>query len=302
MSSLIFRYWWRNNNMQGSMLFEDVVGIYLAGSNHRSKQRDAYSLQRLQPYFGGRSVTELRRADVRSYIARRQADGVKQSTIGRELRFFSAALNFVRLEHDRPDIGNPVQRLGLEASEGRVRWITQEEAGRLVLAADLHARWPHLPCFIRLALNTGARKSELLKLTWSRVDRHRRLFLLESGDTKSGKRRSVPLNDAALDALAVLSGWGHKHAPGNPWVFGRDGGRRIVTFQTGFAAACERAGIDDYRIHDMRHTCASWLVMAGVPLMVVKDLLGHSSVTVTERYAHLAPDQIQSAVQRLLPF
>ncbi|EHP37483.1 bacteriophage integrase [Cupriavidus basilensis OR16] len=139
-------------------------------------------------------------------------------------------------------------------------------------------------------------------MTWSRVDRDRRFFLLEAGDTKSAKRRSVPLNDAALDALAVLRGWGLRHAAGNPWVFGRGGDQRITTFQTGFGAACERAGISDFRIHDMRHTCASWLVMAGVPLMVVKDLLGHSSVTVTERYAHLAPDQIQSAVQRLLPF
>lgn len=284
------------------MLFEDVVGIYLAGSIHRSKQRDAYSLKRLQPHFGGRDVTELKRADVRAYVTRRQVEGVKLSTIGRELRFFSAALNFVRLEHDRPDIGNPVQRLGLEDSEGRVRWITQEEASRLVEAAELHARWPHLPCFIRLALNTGARKSELLKLTWSRVDRQRRLFVLEAGDTKSGKRRSVPLNDAAADALAVLGGWGHRHAPGNPWVFGRPGGQRIMTFQTGFESACERAGIENFRIHDMRHTCASWLVMAGVPLEVVRDLLGHSSVTVTERYAHLAPARIRSAVQQLLPF
>ncbi|MFJ1251718.1 tyrosine-type recombinase/integrase [Cupriavidus sp. CuC1] len=284
------------------MIFEEAVGIYLAGSSHRSKQRDHYSLQRLLPHFGGRLVTELRRADVRSYIALRQAEGVKGSTIGRELRFFSAALNFVRLEHDRPDIGNPVQRLGLEVSEGRVRWITQDQASRLVEASEMYARRPHLACFIRLALNTGARKSELLKLTWSRVDRERRFFLLESEHTKSAKRRTVPLNDAALDALSVLRGWGRLNAPGNPWVFGHGGGRRITTFQTGFEGACERAGIDDYRIHDMRHTCASWLVMAGVPLMVVKDLLGHSSVTVTERYAHLAPDQIQSAVQRLLPF
>ncbi len=284
------------------MIFEDVVGIYLAGSNHRSKQRDKYSLLRLQPYFGGRLVTEIRRADVRAYVASRQADGVKQSTIGRELRFLSAALNFVRLEHDRPEIGNPAQRLGLEASEPRVRWITQDEATALVEAAELHARRPHLPCFIRLALNTGARKSELLKLTWARVDRERRYFLLEAVDTKSAKRRSVPLNDASMDALAVLRGWGQRHASDNPWVFGHGRDRRITTFQTGFDAACERAGIVDFRIHDMRHTCASWLVMAGVPLGVVRDLLGHSSVTVTERYAHLAPDQIQNAVQRLLPF
>ncbi|EHP43596.1 bacteriophage integrase [Cupriavidus basilensis OR16] len=189
------------------MIFEDVVGIYLSGSNHRSKQRDHYSLQRLQPYFGGRSVADLRRVDVRSYIALRQSEGVKESTIGRELRFFSAAINFVRLEHDRPELANPVQRLGLDSSEGRVRWITRDEATSLVDAAELHARRPHLPCFIRLALNTGARKSELLKLTWSRVDRDRRFFLLEAGDTSTALRRQGLLvrSQPGAPSLATIS-------------------------------------------------------------------------------------------------
>jgi len=79
-------------------------------------------------------------------------------------------------------------------------------------------------------------------------------------------------------------------------------GHRVMTFQNGFKAACERAGIEDLRIHDLRHTFTSWLVMDCVSLYVVKDLLGHSSVMVTERYAHLSPDQARTAVQRLLSF
>ncbi|TKC83790.1 site-specific integrase [Trinickia terrae] len=74
----------------------------------------------------------------------------------------------------------------------------------------------------------------------------------------------------------------------------------MTTIQKGFQAACDRAGIEDFRVHDLRHTFASWLVMAGVSLYVVKELLGHSSITVTERYAHLAPHVGRAAVQLLL--
>ena len=284
------------------MTFEDVIGIYMASVVHRSAQRDHYSLQRLQPHFGGMLIANLKRADVRAYVQRRTVDGVKPATVNRELKLLSAAINYVRIEHDRADLPNPAQRLGISEGEGRVRWITNGEASALCEAAERHARRPHLTVFIRLALNTGCRKSELIKLEWSRVSFERRLLSLGAEHTKSGKRRSVPLNDAALDALREIQAWRNVHAPGSPWVFATKGQRRITTFQKGFSAAVGRAGIVNFRIHDMRHTCASWLVMAGTPLTVVRDLLGHSSVTVTERYAHLAPEQLHGAVQRLLPF
>lgn len=284
------------------MTFEDVIGIYMSSVAHRSRQRDFYSLQRLQPHFGGMPITDLKRAHVRAYVQRRTVDGVKASTVNRELKLLSAAINYVRIEHDRPELPNPAQRLGISEGEGRVRWITLGEASALCDAAERHARRPHLVAFIRLALNTGCRKSELINLEWDRVSFDRRFFLLGAEHTKSARRRSVPLNDAALQALRELQAWRNTHARGNPWVFATKGGKRITTFQKGFAAACQRAGIVDFRIHDMRHTCASWLVMAGTPLTTVRDLLGHSSVTVTERYAHLAPEQLHVAVQRLLPF
>lgn len=283
------------------MVFEDVVGIYLAAKSHRSKQRDLYSLKRLQPYFGGRKMMSLRRADVRRYVIDRQAEGVLESTIQRELRFFSAAINFVRIEHDRPDLPNPVVRLGLGVASSRVRWISKQEADALIVAAGRFARRPHLQNFVKLALHTGCRKNELLKLEWSRIDFERRVLQLEPESTKNGKRRVVPLNDEALSTLLSQREWVRCYVPKSRWVFAVASGNRLTTLQKGFRAACERAGIDNFRIHDLRHTFASWLVMAGVSLYVVKDLLGHSSITVTERYAHLAPHVGRSAVQLLLP-
>ncbi|MFA8308317.1 tyrosine-type recombinase/integrase [Burkholderia pseudomallei] len=273
----------------------------MSEKKHRSKERDQYSLQRLQPHFSGRDLRELKRGDVRRYVSARLVDGVCESTVKRELRLLSAAINFVRTEHDYPELANPVQSLGLDGGESRVRWISRSEASALILAAGTAARQPHLRNFVRLALSTGCRKNELLALEWHRVDFERSHFRLECEHTKNGKRRLVPLNSGALSALRDQRDWVARHCTGSEWVFASSSGRRVGNLQKGFVAACARAGIENFRIHDLRHTFASWLVMEGVSLYVVKDLLGHSSITVTERYAHLSPDQGHVAVQRLLP-
>ncbi|CAJ9627444.1 site-specific integrase [Burkholderia pseudomallei] len=283
------------------MDFEEVIGIYMSEKRHRSKERDQYSLRRLQPHFSGRDLRELKRGDVRRYVSARLVDGVCESTVKRELRLLSAAINFVRTEHDYPELANPVQSLGLDGGESRVRWISRSEASALILAAGTAARQPHLRNFVRLALSTGCRKNELLALEWHRVDFERSHFRLECEHTKNGKRRLVPLNSGALSALRDQLDWVARHCAGSEWVFASSSGRRVGNLQKGFVAACARAGIENFRIHDLRHTFASWLVMEGVSLYVVKDLLGHSSITVTERYAHLSPDHGREAVQKLLP-
>ncbi|MCD4553205.1 bacteriophage integrase [Burkholderia pseudomallei] len=283
------------------MTFEEIVSIYLSAKDHRSKQRDMYSLKRLQPYFGGRAISALKRVDVRKYVAVRLADGVQESTVKRELKFLSAAINFVRLECDCSDLPNPVQSLGLNGGEHRVRWISRAEASALILSAGAYAKRPHLANFVRLALSTGCRKNELLALDWRRVDFERSFLRLDAEHTKNGKRRVVPLNGAALSALRDQREWVERKCSDSEWVFPAWSGKRIQTLQKGFNAACARVGIENFRIHDLRHTFASWLVMEGVSLYVVKDLLGHSSISVTERYAHLSPDQGRAAVQKLLP-
>lgn len=281
-----------------TLTFEEVTDFYNKMTTHRSKERDYNSLLRLRPFFKGRRVSDIRRADVRAYIQRRQDQGVTLSTVRRELRFASAAVNFASIELET-DIRNPFQSLRIPEAEGRVRWLTRAEAASLIAAASLHAKTPHLACFIRLALNTGCRRGELLALEWSRVDMTRRVFLLEARHTKTAKRRSIPLNDDALSALGKLRLWQHAHYPGSDWVFPSGSGGHIRWLKTGFRNACKRSGISDFRVHDLRHTCASWLVMAGVDLYVVRDLLGHASITTTEKYAHLAPVRIAAAVALL---
>jgi len=260
--------------------------------------RDIWSARHLTAKLTGRELQTLRPSDVTSYIADRRGAGASPATVNRELSLLSSALNWARRALDW-DIPNPVQGRKLREPEGRVRWISQEEAARLIASAAAEPRAPHLADFIALALNTGCRSGELLGLEWGRVDLKRRLVTLEAQHTKSGKRRTVPLNNSARAAMLSRARFRAQHCPDSPWVFAHQDGSRIAGTKRSFATACRRAEISDFRIHDLRHTCAAWLVTAGVPLTEIRDLLGHASVTMTERYAHLAPDRVRTAVDQL---
>lgn len=280
--------------------FDELMLAYLKATSaeKRAAERDRYSLKRLYPFFSGRELNSLRPVDIRDYIDRRQADGVSPATINKEIALLSAAINYARREWDW-DIPNPAARRKLKEPEGRVRWITRAEALSLIRAAESEPKAAHLVDFIRLALHTGCRKSELLGLEWKRVDLQAGLIHLEAEHTKAGRRRSVPMNSEARAAIINRARFRAQHCPISRWVFCREDGSRIQAVKRSFTTACKRVGIEDYHIHDLRHTCAAWLVSAGVPLTEVRDLLGHSTVKMTERYAHLAPENVRAAVARL---
>ena len=172
-----------------------------------------------------------------------------------------------------------------------------DEAQALIEAAEAEPQAAaYLPDFIRLALHTGMCKGELLGLEWSRVDFSANLIHLTSIHTKSGKRRSIPLNNTARSVLIHRAGFRAKHCPASPWVFCDAAGTRIANVRRSFDTACRKSGIVDFHIHDLRHTCAARMVSAGIALAEVRDLLGHSSIVMTERYAHLSPENIRAAV------
>jgi integrase len=207
----------------------------------------------------------------------------------------SSAINYARREWEW-SIPSPVTGRKLKQPEGRVRWITRSESEALIRAAESEPRAPHLADFIRLALHTGCRKRELLGLEWKRIDLEGCLFRLEAEHTKTARRRSIPLNAVARDVIANRLRFQAQYCPTSPWVFAHKDGRRIKDVKRAFTSACRHAGITDLRIHDLRHTCAAWLVSAGIPLTEVRDLLGHSTVNMTEQYAHLAPVNVRAAV------
>jgi integrase len=287
---------------QPSRLFDELMINYIRETERRKKdpQRDKDALKHLYPVFSGRDLNTISAQEIRGYIALRRQEGAASSTINKEVGLFSSAINYANREWGW-GIPNPARLCKQKEPEGIVRWITREEAGRLIQMAGKDPRTPHLPDFITLALHTGCRKGELLGLEWRRVNMKSRLLLLEETHTKAGKRRSVPINNAAHAALMSRLKFRAQHCPQSPWVFCHPNGERVknIHCRGGFRTACKRARIENFRVHDLRHTCAAWLVTAGVPLAEVRDLLGHHTIGMTERYAHLAPENIRAAVARL---
>ena len=268
---------------------ELLLAFLLDQGEQKTAVRDRAALLHLYPVFTERRLSEIRALDVRRYIRERQRAGAAASTINKEIGVLSRAIRWAIRELGLA-LENPVEGLKQREPEGRVRWLTQSQAAALVAAAGLLGpRAGHLADVITLALHTGMRKGELLGLAWSQVDFEHGLIVLEGRQTKSGKRRAIPLNGLAWAALE------RRRAVGaGPLVFGG-----VKDVKRSFAHACQVAGITDFRFHDLRHTFASWLVQAGVPLTEVRDLLGHASIEMTERYAHLAPERLRGAVARL---
>lgn len=282
------------------MLFQDFVFFYLQerANELRSIMQVRTIMASFSQHLQGQRLNQLRRLHVHNYIKKRQESGIANSSINHELTILSAAIGYVR-DRWELNIPNPTQRQRLPRPDHRVRYLEKIEADRLLEAAKHQDYGKQLHAFILLGLNTGCRKNEMLHLRWEDISELRSTITLRAEMTKSQKRRVIPLNTKAKEALQAMREWQIKHNIQTEWVFAKLDGQRIKWINRVFDRAKEKAGIKDFRIHDLRHTFASWLVMHGVDLIKVRDLLGHSTVLMTERYAHLAPDRLHGAVALL---
>jgi integrase len=185
---------------------------------------------------------------------------------------------------------NPVKEVKLlKQPPGRLRYLEPDEAERL-LESCLE---PYLKSIVVTALNTGMRKGEILSLTWNQVDlANRRITLMK---TKNNELRVIPINDRLHAELAHLKTQPQK----SEYVFCGDDGKPFGDIKKGWAGAVRRAGIADFRFHDLRHTVGSQLVMGGVDLRTVQQILGHKTIQMTQRYSHLSPAHVQDAMQKL---
>lgn len=273
----------------------NVISYYLHYSEHTSKDRDRYAYSRFDLFYGDIEISKITRQSLRDYIHFRRAAGVTDATINREFRSLRAAINYYLIDHELI-LRNPLANFSLSESEPRMRYLTKIEAARLIKSAQSNY---FLICFIKLALNTGCRSGELLKLTWDRVDFNNCYLILNRDDTKSKRRRFIALNSVAMQVLMEMK----QITLSDTWVFYNEQTKtHILSLKKGFRLACKTAQIDDLRIHDLRHTFASWLVQSGVPLYTVRDLLGHTCITTTERYAHLQIDNLREALKFLPNF
>lgn len=278
-------------------LMEDLVREYLERFQGKKVEDERMYMRFILERFAGKFVSDIERREVESFQASRRAllrkDGRPRahSTINREVealrRLLNKAVRWGMLGK------NPASQLNLlPEPRGRTRFLTLDEAKRLLEATSRHLR-PIIVC----ALETGMRRSEILGLRWSDVDMKTRTIYL--GDTKNGESRLVPVSNRLY---AVLSGLprrlGSDHVfTGEPKI-GKTG-KPFHDVRTSFENACRRAGIEGFRFHDLRHTAASHMAMAGVPLRTIGEILGHKTAAMTERYAHMTPEHKRNAVESL---
>jgi integrase len=258
----------------------------------RSVNEDRRILTHLKSEFGEETkLVELTASRISEYKARRLATTLGDGDTKRPLS--AAAVNrplallrhLLRLAHEEWEVLAQVPRIRLEREpQGRLRWLTAEEIARLLDGCAV-SRNRELRAAVVIAINTGLRLGELVSLTWDRIDLSRGVIRLEQ--TKSGKRREAPLN---ADSYQALVGLGPKN---DGRVF------RTRYMKTAYNNAVTAARLDDVNFHTLRHTFASWGVMRGVSLKELQELLGHASLAMTMRYAHLAPERLRSTVSRL---
>jgi integrase len=189
---------------------------------------------------------------------------------------------------------NPTTAVTKYQEHKRERWLDKEEMAKLWEVLDKYAS--HATSFVfKFLLLTGARKGEVLYATWNQFDLDKGVWTKPAHLTKQKKIEHLPLSTNALDMLQQLK---ELHPSSSPFLFpGKVEGKPIQEVKTFWGTVLKEAGIENFRIHDLRHTHASHLVSSGLSLSVVGKLLGHTQASTTQRYAHLADEPLREAAE-----
>ena len=246
----------------------------------------------ISPHLGGKALADVSKADVAS-LHRKLED--KPRTANLVLAVLSKFMNWAEAHDLRPQHSNPVKWVKKYRENRRDRFLSEEELKALGRSLDQELENNgniHVVAAIQLLILTGARVSEILTLKWDYVDLENNLLLLP--DSKTG-RKAILLNTAAAELLRSLP-----RMANNPYVIcGNREGRHLVNLRKPWRRIRKRAGLDDVRLHDLRHTFASWAARTGGSLPKIGALLGHSQVQTTQRYAHLVPEDLRNLTEKV---
>lgn len=250
-----------------------------------------HAINALVPFWNGRTVVEVTKQTCRRYVEDR---GRSNGTSRRELGVLRAAINHAHRE------GRLTRTVAVHLPDGgepRDRWLTRAEAGALLWAALREPRVRfYLPLFILIGLYSGARKEAILSLRWSQVNLAAdRIDFNAPGAQRSNKRRSkIPIPSRQLPHLRRA----RKRGTDIGFVV-HENGVRLKDIKRGFASACRRAGLERVSPHTLRHTCATWLMQAGVPKWEAAGFLGMTLETLERVYGHHHPDHLREAAEAL---
>ena len=267
-------------------------------SRKRSGRNDEILWRRhLLPAFSRVRVAALTREQVREW----HACHPQPATANRALEVLGVAMGLAEEWGWRPVGSNPARGVRAHPERQRRRYASPEELTRLraamqrwEAAGPLAIRWRFIQ-LVRLLLLTGARLREVMCAQWSEIDWGRGVLRVPAERGKTGAAE-VRLSDRAVEVLRALEA----AAGGGRWVIpGETGERPLVGYRRMWLALLEEAGVADLRVHDLRHTFASYSLSGGQTLGTVGQLLGHRSTQTTSRYAHLVDDAARAAVERV---
>lgn len=252
----------------------------------RSLETDKVHLRWLDKHLRNYQLHEINRDLLEEVALKKEAEGVSQTTVNRVLEVVRAILSRAYREWEWLDKVPAVRMRKVEKS--RIRWLTIPEANRL-----LNELPPHLKDMAAFSLATGLRASNVTGLRWHEVDMLRQHAWIHPDQAKTNKAISVPLND---DAMAVLKARSGTHPE---FVFTYKDKPIQQCNTKAWTKALDRAGIKNFRWHDLRHTWASWHVQNGTSLQELQQLGGWSSFEMVLRYAHLSGDHLRHAANRI---
>lgn len=242
------------------------------------------------PELGPKYIDAITSEDISLLVASMRDGGYASGTSNRVVIVLRHIYNLARKWRIPTVKDNPTAGIALAPDVNRERFLSPEEAQRLIASLREDENRSAADAILLLML-TGARRNEVTHAKWEYVDWERRSLLVPI--SKSGKKRTIALNGAAIELLQSLS-----PVDGCPYIFpSATTGRPSPSLHFPWLRIKERAGLGDVRLHDLRHSFASFLVNSGVSLYIVQGLLGHAHARYTQRYAHLTPDTLLNAAE-----
>ncbi len=273
-----------------ALTLRTAIARHLAGSTNRNLVAEKIYGRFWTTLWGTRLLTDITTEDCRNHQARLKAQGMwKPATINRHFAFLRHVLMIAL--RDGKLTRNPVSGVKFFPEANRVRFFSDDELRHLHGLIDSD-NWK----VVAFALETGLRRSEQFQLRWEHISFESQTLTIPL--PKGGRTRHVPLSQEALGILRSLNSF-----LSSPWVFSGIKSHlqpmdSRAFLRRAFEPVLKKAGIQDASWHTLRHTTASRLIMAGVPLPTVKEVLGHRDIQTTLRYAHLAPSHIQAAMEK----
>ena len=277
--------------------FEEIARfyekLYLSTSKAREKTKKEHlrKLKNLIAFFGKRAIKNITTSLIEDYKNKRLSEGTTPLMVERELHLLRSVF-YKAKEFGLCDYVPKIPFFGVKEKQ-TLRYLTEEQAQKLLSACPDYLR----PA-VFFALHTGLRASEIFSLKWEQVDLESGVIRLEREQTKTKEYYTVHLTEPLIKLLKSLPRYEHGY------VFTNHEGKPYSTqgYKKAFKTACKKAGIENFRFHDLRHTFASWIAIKSKDLYLVKELLHHKDLRSTQRYAHLTEDYKKQVLESLPNF